>query len=319
MRIPEAVCGMIAEGDRLDARRDVCAVAVTFHPDSGFLARCRRALAQIGRLVIVDNGSSEGETSMLQQLAANPAVTLVRNLDNLGVATALNRGICHATALGFSWALLLDQDSCIDDDMVQRLIAIEAAFPDRGRLAVIGSDFRLEGAVPHPADAGDTGWQEAELVITSGSLLSLAAYAAIGPFREEFFIDHVDSEYCYRARAAGYRVISTLKPTMTHSIGSLTSNRMLWFEGRTHNHAADRRYYIARNGTVILREYGNYPLGLWAVKGLTKCARLCKPIALYERHKVPKILAVAQGWWHGIRGHMGPRPHRRSMASPSDE
>jgi len=37
-------------------------------------------------------------------------------------------------------------------------------------------------------------------VITSGSLLPLATYADIGPFREEFFIDFVDTDYCFRAR-----------------------------------------------------------------------------------------------------------------------
>lgn len=303
------------ERDRSAAGNEVCAVAVTFHPDSGLLARCRSVLRQVGRLIVVDNGSSEREISMLQELASHPGVMLIRNSDNFGVAQALNCGMGRAIALGFTWVLLLDQDSRVDDDMVRRLIAIRAAFPDRDRLALIGSRFRLEDeAPPDPSDAGDTGWEETELVITSGSLLSMAAYAAIGPFREEFFIDHVDTDYCFRARAAGYRVISTVKPTMTHSIGSMTSHRMLWLEGRTHNHAADRRYYIARNGTVILRDYGNYPLGSWAIKSFTRCLRLCEPIALYERRKLQKIMAVAQGWWHGIRGHMGPRPRRWSKS-----
>lgn len=297
----------------LNAGKEVCAVAVTFHPDTGFPARCRDVLRQVSRLVIVDNGSSEGETSMLQELAADPAVTLVRNLDNLGVAQALNSGIRRAAALGFGWVLLLDQDSCIDDDMVQTLIAAQASFPDRGRLAVIGSGFRPDDEAPQdPTDAGNAGWQEAEAVITSGSLVSLAAYAAVGPFREEFFIDHVDTEYCWRARAAGYRVIRTRKPIMTHSIGSVTWRRVLWLNGRTYNYAADRRYYIARNGTVMIREHGSYALGSWAIRSLGLCARLCRPIALYEQHKLQKIMAVAQGWWHGIHGHMGPRPRRGS-------
>lgn len=307
-----------AHAHLLDAGKEVCAVAVTFHPDSGFPARCRCVLRQVSRLVIVDNGSNEREISLLQELAANPAITLVRNCDNLGVAQALNSGICRASALGFGWVLLLDQDSCIDDDMVQTLMAVQTAFPDRGRLAVVGSGFRPDdGASQDPTDAGNTGWQEAEAVITSGSLVSLAAYAAVGPFREEFFIDHVDTEYCWRARAAGYRVIRTQKPIMTHSIGSVTWRRVLWLSGRAYNYAADRRYYIARNGTVMLREYGSYALGPRAMKSLGLCARLCRPIALYEKQKLRKIMAVAQGWWHGIHGHMGPRPRRRSKSGLS--
>jgi rhamnosyltransferase len=306
---------MSAERDSLNAGKEVCAVAVTFHPDSGFRARCRCVLRQVARLVIVDNGSSEWEISMLQEIAAEPAVTLVRNFDNLGVAQALNSGISRAAALGFGWVLLLDQDSCIDDEMVQTLISVRAAFPDRGRLALIGSGFRPGDESPQdPNDTRNTGWQDAEAVITSGSLVSLAAYAAVGPFREEFFIDHVDTEYCWRARAAGFRVIRTRKPLMTHSIGSVTWHRVLWLEGRTYNYVAERRYYIARNGTVMLREQGRHALGSWAIKSLGLCARLCRPIALYEEHKLQKIAAIAQGWWHGIHGCMGPRPRRRSRS-----
>jgi rhamnosyltransferase len=145
-------------------------------------------------------------------------------------------------------------------------------------------------------------------VITSGSLIPLAAHAAVGPFREEFFIDHVDLEYCFRARAKGFRVIRTQKAIMLHAIGAYTQHKWLWMKRWTTNHSADRRYYIARNGTVMLREYGNYPLGLWRLKSFRRCLRLCKRVAMYEDAKATKIAAVAQGWWDGLRGNMGPRP-----------
>ena len=154
-------------------------------------------------------------------------------------------------------------------------------------------------------------WEEVESVITSGSLIPLAAHAAIGPFREEFFIDHVDREYCFRARAKGFRVIKTRKPLMLHAIGAVTHHNVLWMNKWTSNHSPDRRYYIARNDTVMLREYGNYMLGLWALKSLSRCLRLCKRILLYEHMKTSKITAVVQGWWDGVCGHMGPRAQRR--------
>jgi GT2 family glycosyltransferase len=39
----------------------------------------------------------------------------------LGIARALNIGIERAVLRGFSWVLLLDQDSCVEKDMVQTL------------------------------------------------------------------------------------------------------------------------------------------------------------------------------------------------------
>ena len=251
---------------------------------------------------------------MLRDLAASPMINLVLNLDNLGVARALNIGVQNAVTLGFTWALLLDQDSCVDDDMVQTLFAVHASFSDRDRLAVVGSGFRdVNGALQDPNDEilGD-GWEEVESVITSGSLIPLKAHAVVGAFRDEFFIDYVDTEYCFRARAKGYRVIRTRKAIMSHAIGAISRHSVLWINKWTFNHSAERRYYIARNDTVMLREYGHYVLGLWALKSFGRCVRLCKRIALYEQMKTRKMLAVAQGWWDGVRGHMGPRRHRQS-------
>jgi hypothetical protein len=98
---------------------------------------------------------------------------------------------------------------------------------------------------------------------------------------------------------------------MSHSIGAISRHKVLWMKKWTFNHSAERRYYIARNDTVMLREFGHYIFGLWALKSFGRCVRLCKRIALYEEMKTRKIVAVAQGWWDGVRGRMGPRPHRQ--------
>jgi rhamnosyltransferase len=293
--------------------KDVCAIAVTYHPDSTFPQRIDRILRQVRRLVIVDNGSTETEIEMLRGQASNPLITLELNGHNLGIARALNIGIQRAVALGFKWALLFDQDTVIDDGMVQTLLAVHAAFPQREQLAVVGSGFIdvNAGAQESNTESAAGSWDEAESVITSGSLIPLAVHAVVGPFREEFFIDYVDTEYCFRARALGYRVIRTRKAVMSHSIGAITRHNVLGIKKWTFNHSADRRYYIARNDTVLLREYGNYASGLWALKSLGRCVRLCKRIVLYEKMKTRKVLAVAQGWWDGVRGRMGPRRSSR--------
>jgi rhamnosyltransferase len=290
-------------------RGQVCAVLVTFHPDSGFPARLNRIVPQVGATVIVDNGSSEAGSKMLRELSAGPSV--IFNSANLGIARALNIGVERALADGYSWALLLDQDTEVDEDMVDRLLAIHASGLGE-RVAVIGSRFRDTTGLSidtRRLDARSEHWEEVESVITSGSLLSLRAYAAIGPFRDEFFIDYVDTEYCFRARAAGYRVIETLRPLMSHTLGAPTSHKLLWARQWTTNHSPDRRYYIARNNTVLLREYGTSGRGPWQWKSIVRCFRLCKRIAYFEQDKIRKILAVGQGWWDGVRGKMGPRRH----------
>ncbi len=296
------------------ARREVCAVLVTYHPDSGFPARVERVVPQVDATIIVDNGSAESAADMLRELSARPAVTAVFNRENLGIARALNIGMQRALAAGYSWALLLDQDTDVDPDMVERLLATHASCLGN-RVAIVGSRYRDANGAPFdprrlessPGGIAGVLCEEVESVITSGSLLSLPAYLAIGPFRDEFFIDYVDTEFCFRARAAHYRVIETLRPLMSHTVGAPTSHRLLWSRKWTSNHSPDRRYYIARNNTVLLREYGAARTKSWRLKSFVRCFRLSKRIVYFETDKLRKIRAVWQGWWDGVHGHMGPR------------
>jgi rhamnosyltransferase len=295
------VTGSVGAG--LESGSQVCAILVSYHPDAELPRRAARVLEQAGALVIVDNGSGEETQEVLRRIATDARVSLVLNPTNVGVASALNLGVERARASGFAWVLLLDQDSDLHDGMLASLIEVRAGYPEPARVAVIGAGFS-EDTRPAPPGAA---WQEVESVITSGSLIPLAVHAAIGPFRDEFFIDYVDSEYCFRARAQGYRVIRTAKPLMSHTIGAPTRHDLLGKLKWTTNHSPDRRYYMARNDTVMLREYGGYAFGSWALKSLSRRLRTCKRIVLYERSKARKIAAVSAGWWDGVRGRLGPR------------
>lgn len=291
-------------------RQAVCAIVVTFHPDDGLTERVARVAFQVAATIIVDNGSDAGSV-VLRQVAALPAVTVISNGSNLGIARALNIGVERAREAGFSWALLLDQDTVVDATLVDTLLATYLACPEPQKTAAVGARFRDTHERPsdirHLDARGDT-WREVEAVITSGTLLPLQTWAVIGPFRDDFFIDYVDIEYCLRARARGFRIIESRQPLMSHTVGSPSRHQILGSTRWTTNHSAERRYYIARNNTVLLREYGTSAGGSWRLKSLSRSFRLCKRIAFFERDKLSKILAVGQGWWHGMRGQLGPRP-----------
>src|SRR5258708_20319300 len=93
---------------------DVCAIVVTYHPDAGLPNRLSSVSAQTGAVVVVDNGSADAERSMLREAASDPKIDLLLNPENLGLARAINIGIQRAAALGYSWVLLLDQNSLAD-------------------------------------------------------------------------------------------------------------------------------------------------------------------------------------------------------------
>jgi rhamnosyltransferase len=199
----------------------VCAIFVTYHPNAALAAEVARVTRQVGGVVIVDNGSVDAELQMLGRIATDPSVSLVLNGANLGLARALNIGLQRAAARGFSFVLLFDQDSRADDDMVQTLLAVRASLSSPERVAIVGAAHRERHRPPKQvlAPGDELLGEEVDWLITSGSLLWLAAASVIGPFREDFFIDYIDTEYCWRARALGYRLLKTKKPLMSHSIG----------------------------------------------------------------------------------------------------
>ena len=125
----------------LPDRTSTVAIVTTFHPEPGLIDRISPIVAQVRRVLVVDNGSSTPEQGEIRALQDRGEVEVLWNEQNLGLSAALNTGLAWAIERGASWALLLDQDS-------ENVAAIGAGF--------VGQDV---GAADSP------GWQEASAVI----------------------------------------------------------------------------------------------------------------------------------------------------------
>ena len=280
----------------------ICCVIVTHHPDSGFFNRAERITKQVAKLVIVDNGSSEDAVHHFCDIASKLNAHLILNKRNEGIAKALNQGVRWAEARGFEWALTLDQDSLVANDIVERLSGVYKEYPEREKLAVIGSNY-TDPVMGRPflmSERNDrSSWHEVKTTITSGSLLSLFAFREIGPFREEFFIDCVDFEYCLRARSRGLRIIMARKPLMGHPIGAVTLHNLPWKMTATSNHSPVRRYYMTRNQLVLAREYlGKEPI--WTTSTLCSHFKGTILMCLFEKDILRKVKWTAMGVLDGL-------------------
>jgi len=257
---------------------------------------------QVSGVVVVDNNSGSAELSALKQMSSELGVHLILNNENLGIGAALNQGVRWAAEQGYTWVLMLDQDTVVAGDMVSTLAAVYEEFPEKEKLAVIGSNYRDSngGNLFIPINQGDErSWQEVKTVITSGSLVSLAAYSALGPFREEFFMDCVDLEYCLRARSHGFRIVMTRKPLMDHALGATTMHTLPWKGTGTSNHLPVRRYYMTRNHIVLVREYLRKE-PVWAISTLYSRLKSTILICLFEKNKFRKLGFTAIGIFDGL-------------------
>jgi rhamnosyltransferase len=284
-------------------KRNTCAVVVTFHPDADLFDRMERVAKQAGQTVIVDNGSPVSYVEQIREIADKLAIHLILNSSNQGIACALNAGVRWAASQGYQWVLTLDQDTAIAPDMIKVLADVFRWYPAQKWLAVIGSNYRdkVDGRLLSNEVIGPNGppGREMVAVLTSGSLVSVGAFHAIGGFREEFFIDCVDFEYCLRARAHGFHVAITFKPVMEHGIGHLTYHRLLWTRVGTSNHSPVRQYFMTRNTIILARDYiGKEPQ--WILRYLWAWVRSIVRVLLFEEERIPKTKCIARGCIDGV-------------------
>jgi rhamnosyltransferase len=291
--------------DPRPSANSVAAVIVTYHPDASLADRVRPLIGQVGAILIVDNGSSDSELASVDTLVREGVVGAIRNGRNVGVATALNQGLAWAEERGYSWALTLDQDTEPSPDVVPEAARVLETHGSH-RIAVVGAGYHdgRPSRVRPPA-AG----YEVPAVITAGALHSLGVWQDLGGFRDDFFIDYVDVEFCLRARARGYAVFRSSRSTIRHAIGNPTTHQMGLRTFRPTNHSRRRRYYITRNRIIVWLAYARREPRYVAHDVKASAKELVKLI-LFEDDRPAKLRSVARGAWDGIRGATGGATHR---------
>lgn len=190
-----------------------------------------RALAQAAAgfpaVIAFDNcGVSEPDAARLAQ--AGVAV-LSDDGNNVGVAEALNRIAQAARAAGAEHLLLLDQDAAPPPGLAAALLAAMDRLREAGiPAAVVGPapapapGHKAPAYPPRPGVLACGSLAPVQFLATSGSLIDLAAFARVGPFRADFFIDGVELEWCARAWAAGYGCFMARDAAIPHRVGGGT-------------------------------------------------------------------------------------------------
>ena len=283
----------------------ICAVIITFHPDLRMIDHLGDVLAQTQALVVVDNGSNPQALEALRAASSLQHFHLVENAENLGIAEALNQGVRWARDQGYPWVLLLDQDSQLTDGFVSALYATWQAHPNRERVvstnpSYVNPDTGVEPYVLRAEDGGPV------CTMTSGSLMPTWIFDKLGLFRTEYFIDHVDTEYCLRCRAAGYLIADSRAAVLLHKPGHPKRMTIAGFTFEPTNHSALRRYYFTRNRIVVFRKFFfRFPRWVthmiyWSLRETIKCF-------IGEQDRKRKLRNTFLGAWDGLLGRMGRR------------
>ncbi len=262
--------------------------------------------------IVVDNASRDGTPAMVR--AEFPGARLVETGANLGFAAGNNRGLPLAAGAA---VLLLNPDTVCPPDQLARLHACLMETPGlaavgptlvdaQGRPGVVGGDFpavrhhllslvdpqrrwlprrwrrRGLGRVPAPDDPGGP----LDYVTGACLLIRREALAAVGPLDERFFMYFEETDWCRRARAAGWEVRHCAGARVVHLEGR-AAERAGAFRPAQFQHSY--RLFVAKHyGARRVWQFRAAQFAEYAVKALLR--------ALAPRDRA-RQRALARAWW----------------------
>lgn len=216
-------------------------------------------------------------------------VIYVNQSENVGLPKVYNYAWHYAQAHGFTHLLTMDQDSVFAD-----FHAFVDTVRMRNEIAVFAPNVPTPGSIQLTRPC-----QEVLHVINSGALIPVAIINATNGYFEQFFIDMVDDEFCYHARALGYKIYQFRDYKLEQQYGQISSVKLLNHTiARMTNYSAMRIYGICRNKLILWRKY-DVPVAekahvLWCdLKAFIK-------VICFEQNKWSKCCAYCIGYYDGI-------------------
>ena len=184
-------------------------------------------------VIVVDNGSVDDTVVMLER--DFPEVILIRNANNTGFTRPMNQALRVAQG---DYLLSLNPDTLLKEDVFGQQLAYLQTHPEVGisipkvlngdgsfqrqcrrgeatPLEALGYHLRLGKLFPKNKILNGylQSWlpedEIAEVKAVSGScmMITRACYQAVGEFDEKIFAYQEDSDYCFRAREKGFKVM----------------------------------------------------------------------------------------------------------------
>lgn len=261
--------------------------------------KCYNAIKnQVDRVIIVDNGSNKETIDVLKEIEKSKKTDIIFLDENQGIAKALNEGIKLAKNKKYKWIITMDNDSEATKDMVDNMMSVYNNLPcgekkDIVSIAPIFIDIAYNGE--EFKESLDIKYSYVDLVITSGNIVSLDIFDNIGMFREDYFIDYVDNEFCLRILESGKKIIQINKAVLKHHLGNSLEKKILFKSIKSTNHSPVRRYYLTRNSLDVASKYNH--LGIRHINNTKRVLfRFVVEILLVEDDKINKIKHMYKGY-----------------------
>lgn len=282
----------------------IVSIYVTYNPSIPLLEMAIESLIeQVDFTIIVDNSPQS-----IPNLR-NDKVFIEALGKNIGIAAAQNIGIRKAQELGAEYIVLSDQDTVYPVDYVASMLPVFEQFPNTCVVVPKFVDAMKKGADGFIAIKSvffqqffpGSGKHEIFQAIASGKVLKVSCLEAVGLMNEDLFIDWVDLEWCWRARAKGFQIIGNADVVIQHQLGDMSKD--LGFR-EVNLRSAIRHYYITRNAFYLSLYCKDLDVG-HRINLFFKSFRYIVGYPILSKPHSKHLKAVLIGFWHGITKKIG--------------
>lgn len=248
-------------------RPKISVVVPTFNLRDAFL-QCLESITKQDypssavEIIVVDNASTDGTSEAVTK--AFPQVTLIKNSTNLGVTGGVNTGLRQATG-DYIW--FVDHDNIFLPNMLSEMVLLAESDQSIGIVVpkiyyweekniiwaagagmnmLIGMNTSRQGV-----DIGQYEKIEEVQIAPANFLVRRAVIDKIGFYDDIFYISYEDSDFSFRTKEAGFKVMYTPKAICYHMIPFLDkkSGKKRWL---------GRAYWTARNKIIFMRKHSSH-------------------------------------------------------------
>jgi len=263
-------------------------------------------------IILVDNNSSDGSVEYVRENF--PSVRIVKNDKNLGVAGGINSGIRIAKG---EYLIALNNDMTFRKDCVSELV--KAAESDK-KIGIVGGMWlqankpkviqnitgasspkvlpeisfskltRVMGNFTEQHPEEDRG-QYTELIEVDGTvgLIKREVIEKIGLYDEKFFFTYEDTDFSYRAKEAGYRVVINPNAKIWHVWGGSMNLATVFYT--YHSYSGKLRFG--------LKHFKGFKKAAFIASSIIQLPFLCMRFILIGK---PNLIVHLFGayWWNVI-------------------
>jgi GT2 family glycosyltransferase len=260
----------------------------------------------LARILVLDNGSTDGSGERLERELRGPDLEVLRNPRNQGFAGGMNACLREALASGADLVFVVNNDTEVDPSCVRLLVeALDAdpgavvagpaiffhAQPDRvwqggGAFSYWRAGLSVPGKGRRAGDLPERA-ERVSFLTWCAVLVSRRALEGVGFLDPDYYFYVEDVDFGLRVREAGMYMVFEPRARVWHKIGDVARDRTSPFV----------LYHIGRSSTLLFRQRFRGP---YAWYGIALQYLLYTPHRLWQMLRGGAPVRSYGAWFQGL-------------------